>query len=113
MSCRGETTELLDLWQGVADVVVVDAMRSGAVVGHVRRSAAGDGPLPVDAFAGSTHAFGLAEAVELGRALGVLPERLVIIGIEGRAFAMGAAMSAEVSAAAAEVVAGILESNHA
>ena len=88
-------------------------MRSGAVVCHVRRSDAGDGPLPVDAFAGSTHDFGLAEAVELGRALGVLPERLVIIGIEGRAFAMGAAMSAEVSAAAAEVVAGILESNHA
>jgi hydrogenase maturation protease len=51
----------------------------------------------------SSHAFNLAEAIELGRALGRLPPRLVIYGIEGACFEHGAAPSAAVRTAAVVV----------
>ena len=44
----------------------------------------------------STHALGLADAVELARALGRLPRRLVVFGIEGAAFPLGGRPTAEV-----------------
>jgi hydrogenase maturation protease len=51
----------------------------------------------------STHGFGLAEAIELARALGGLPPRCVVYAIEGSSFEEGAALSPPVVAAAAEV----------
>ena len=99
-SCRGETTELMDLWSDHDDVVVIDAMRSGADPGTLRRFDAHDGPFPTQAFTGSTHNFGLAEAIELSRALGTLPRRLIVYGIEGESFEMGAELSAPVLEAA-------------
>lgn len=86
----GEPVDLLDAWSGADAALVVDAVVSGAEAGRVHRVDAVAGPLPA-AFAGpSTHALGLAEAVELGRALGRLPSRLVVFGIEGAGFATGA-----------------------
>jgi hydrogenase maturation protease len=57
----------------------------------------------------STHAFGLAEAVELARALGRLPRFLVVYGVEGKCFTPGAALSAGVEAAAADAAARVLD----
>jgi hydrogenase maturation protease len=54
-------------------------------------------------FSGSTHDFGVAQAVEMARVLGTLPPRLVLYGIEGRCFDFGAALSPEVQQAAHEV----------
>ena len=47
--------------------------------------------LPAELFRGSTHLIGLAEAIELGRALDQLPARLLVVGIEGASFTAGAA----------------------
>ena len=44
--------------------------------------------------ASSTHALGLADAVELARSLGRLPQRVVVYGIEGAAFEFGNGLSA-------------------
>jgi hydrogenase maturation protease len=52
----------------------------------------------------STHGLGVAEAVALGDALGRLPRRLIIIGIEGRRFEVGADLSPEVARAVDEAV---------
>lgn len=52
----------------------------------------------------STHAFSLAEAVELARILGQLPEHLIVYGIEGKEFTSGEGLSPEVAAAVEEVV---------
>ena len=52
----------------------------------------------------STHGLGLAEAIELGRALGRLPARLVVYAIEGQGYATGAPLSPPVARAAEEVV---------
>ena len=60
---------------------------------------------------GGTHAFGLAEAVELARALRRLPQRLVLVGVEAVGFDYGAPLSPEVAAAvhgAVDTVAGIV-----
>ena len=70
-------------------------------------------PLPAGFTGTSTHAFSLAQAIELGRALGRLPERLLVVGIEGEGFEAGAGPGAAVAAAlehgAAEVLARLDE----
>ncbi len=52
----------------------------------------------------STHAFSVAEAVELARALDQLPSRLILYGIEGRDFSAGERLSPEVGAAVDELI---------
>lgn len=83
---EGDGAGLIDLWQGFARVVLVDAVCSGAVVGTVHRLDAGTSALPAELFRYSSHSFGVAEAVELARALGRLPEKLLVYGIEGAGF---------------------------
>ena len=86
---------MLDAWADATSVVIVDAMQSGSTPGTVERFDATRDPLPLRRFGASTHAFGVAEAVELGRALGRLPARVVVFGIEGKCFDPGAGLSPE------------------
>lgn len=85
---RKDPTSLIHWWGEQDLVVVVDAVRSNRAPGTLRITEAGVGraPLTNDAWAGTgrggTHAFGLAAAVELSRALGRLPRRLVLVGVE-------------------------------
>ncbi len=55
-------------------------------------------------FRSSTHAFGVGDAVELARALGRLPARVVVYGVEGADFTAGAPLSAAVESAVEHVV---------
>lgn len=100
----GEATALLARLDGATAAYLVDACASGAPVGTVHRFDASAAPLPQAAFGLSTHGFGLAEAVELARALGQLPARCIVYAIEGESFEIGAPLSPPVSAAVAEVV---------
>lgn len=100
----GEGADLIDAWQGYDAVIVVDACRSGATPGTVMRIDATAEPLPAGLFHYSSHLFGLAEAVETARALGRLPPRLTVFGIEGAAFGFGDTLSPAVEAAVDEVV---------
>lgn len=98
-----DPTALIDLWDGRALVVVVDAVRSGAAPGTlvVLETGAEDTPLPDSAWAatgrGGTHGFGLAGSVELARALGRLPPRVVVLGVEAMAFGHGEPLSEPVA----------------
>jgi hydrogenase maturation protease len=102
----GDQLGLLDAWDGVKDVYVVDAVCSGGAPGTVYRF---DGAHPLDARFRhrGTHTLSLADVIELARALGRLPARLTGYGIEGAAFELGTGLSPEV-AAAVEVVTGRL-----
>ncbi len=60
--------------------VIVDAMVSGAPLGSIRCWGR-DETLPAGALL-SSHGFGVAQAVEMARALDALPNSLLIIGIE-------------------------------
>jgi len=99
---------LMEAWQGFGRVIVVDAAGSGAAPGAIHRFDAARTELPRGLFHYSSHLFGVAEAVELARQLGRLPERLVVYGIEGAGFAYGEGLSAEVAAAVERVAHGIL-----
>ncbi len=99
---------LLDAWAGAEVVFLVDAMYAGRPPGSVHRAELGVDPLPATLLHHSTHAFGVLEAVDLARVLGQLPARLVIYGIEGRQFDLGAALSPEVERATHTVAAMIL-----
>jgi hydrogenase maturation protease len=96
---EGEPTALIDLWSDTAEAIVVDAVSSGAPPGTIHRLDAAGGPLPAELFTGSTHALGLAEAVELARSLGRLPRRLHVYGIEGESFTVGTRLSPAVERA--------------
>lgn len=104
----GDQLRLLDAWQGHAEVYVADAVCSGGVPGTVYRF---DAALPgALSSRRGTHAFGLADVIELARALGRLPGRLTGYGIEGAAFEPGAPLSAAAGAAARAVADEILHS---
>jgi hydrogenase maturation protease len=93
---ESEGVSLLDLMAGWQAVILIDATSSGAAAGTVQRFDAHQSPLPAQMFRHSTHAFGVAGAIELGRALDRLPARLVVFGIEGRDFRAGVQLSREV-----------------
>ncbi len=95
----GEGTALIETWENAARVIVVDAVSSGSEPGTIHRFEAVDQPLPALFSGGSTHAFGLAEAIELARNLDRLPDQLVVYGVEGKSFELGTGLSEEVKAA--------------
>jgi hydrogenase maturation protease len=100
---EGDATALVDAWSGAEHVVVVDAAESGAAPGSIQRFDARAQPLPVRSLRSSTHAFGVADAVELARALGRLPDRLDVYAIEGASFAAGEHLSLAVERAVTEL----------
>ena len=99
----GEGASLMEAWTGAQSVFIVDTVVSGSAPGAIHRFDAARQRLPAQAFQSSTHAFGLREAVEVARALNLLPTRLVIYGIEGKSFAVGEEISAELEQAATRV----------
>ena len=65
---QGEPAGLIDAWSGRKAVLVVDTIRSGAEPGTICRFDASREPLPAQLRGSpSTHALGLAEAIELAR----------------------------------------------
>jgi len=85
-------------------VVVLDAAVSGSPPGTIHRIKASDGPIPKDLARCSSHGMGLAEAVELAKTLGRLPQRLIIYAVEAAGFQAGAELSTEVALSAQKVV---------
>ncbi len=101
-----DPTDLVVSMTGANPVVVIDAVHSpqsqpGELI--VLETGEGVAPLPEDAWArtgrGGTHAFGLASAVELARALKRLPPKVVLIGIAAGGFEHGEPLTPPVAAA--------------
>jgi hydrogenase maturation protease len=105
---EGEPTALLDAWDGASLAIAVDATCGGGEPGTVCMLEATHEPLPVSFGGTSTHALSLAGVIELGRVLGRLPERLVVVGIEGESFEAGAVPGPAVTAALREAAAQVL-----
>lgn len=108
---EGDPSGLLDAWAGAEVVVLVDATSSGAAPGTVQVLDASKRPLPAGLGGTSTHAFGVAQAIELARALGRLPAHVVVVGIEGERFTAGTELAPAVAASiepACEAVLAVL-----
>lgn len=106
----GEPTRIVETWAGADLAVVVDAVRTGAPPGTLHRwDGASLGALAPPTHPGSSHGLGLREALALGRALDRLPDRLVVLAVEGADFGPGdrpsGAVVAAIPAAAAAVAA--------
>jgi hydrogenase maturation protease len=99
---EGDPLNILDGWKPADEVIVVDAMLTGAPVGTVQVWEA-----PMRANLGgagcSTHGLGVGEALHLAEVLGRLPRRLRVYGIEGNQFQTQAGVSPEVQQAAENV----------
>lgn len=82
VDCPRPGLDLLDELSRADAVVLIDATRSGEPTGTVRR-------IPLESLRTergySSHGLGVAEALELAGALGRMPRRLEIVGIEGHA----------------------------
>ena len=100
---EGDPAGLIEAWDGEPEVVLVDAVGSGARAGTVHRLDPLSEPLAPGLFRRSTHHLGVAEAVELARALDRLPARLELLGIEGADFGVGEGLSPEVERAVEQV----------
>ena len=106
--CELEPSRLIDAWEGAASALVVDAVDSGAPPGTVQRFDASEAAVPARTFRSSTHALGVGDAIELARALGRLPERVVVYGVEGLEFAAGEGLTPPVAAAVERAACAVL-----
>jgi hydrogenase maturation protease len=92
-----DVADMLQAWSDFDTVILADAVCSGAPPGTVFRFDAGKGPLPeIFGRQVSSHGMGPAEAIELARALGELPGRMIVYGVEGADFGDGTEISAAV-----------------
>lgn len=108
---EGDPLAIMESWDPTDEVIVVDAMVTGAAAGSVQ---VWELPLPanVAGTSASTHGLGVAEAIQLAQVLGRLPRRLRVYGIEGKQFQPGERVSLEVQQAverAARQIANELE----
>jgi hydrogenase maturation protease len=106
----GEPIGIVEALDGEDEVVLVDAVATGASPGTLFVFEASSDPLPTPIFgASSTHALGLAEALELARTLGRLPRKVVVYGVEGETFRFGKGLSSTVAEAADRVTEKVRE----
>jgi len=100
----GEGASLLEHFQEADLILLVDAVKSDSPPGTVFYLDAGTSQIPGDFFNYSTHAFSVAEAVEMARVLNKLPRRLLIYGIEGADFSAGIGLTEAVQLSVDNVV---------
>ena len=107
MTAIGEPGAILDAWAGVPTVVVVDAAVSpDAIPGRIRRWTPDARP---DSAPTSSHALGLAQTYALGRALGLLPGRLVVLTVDIVDRGLGSGLSDPVAACVTDAVDAVLD----
>ena len=103
--CRGTLTAVREAWKDAAGVIVVDAVVSGGPPGTIHRFDAHGAGMPVELSRSvSSHGWGVAEALALGKVFQELPPWLIIYGIEGQNFGPGQEVTQEVAAAIPEAV---------
>ncbi|MDM8521104.1 hydrogenase maturation protease [Anaerolineales bacterium HSG6] len=100
----GGGAELMDLWQTKPCVILIDAVSSNAEPGTFHQRNVVETPLPTNFLTQSSHAFGLAPAIELSRTLNSLPVQLLFLGVEGEDFSLGLGLSLRVQAMVPVVV---------
>ena len=108
----GDPSDLIDLWAG-RDVLIVDAARLDDDAAAIAISGPfGDGSATDDDVVArledgggavtSSHALSLAEALELGRVLGRLPDSMTIVAVAGQDFRFGEGLTPRAARGVAE-----------
>lgn len=104
----GDPFEVAELLSGPHNVLLIDATRGNGDPGAVTVWEPRVAVAPRSRVGASTHGFGAESAIELAAALGNLPERVVVVGVEGAWFE-GEELSDPVTAALERAVAAVAE----
>lgn len=93
MEAEGDGLALLDLMEGADRVLLIDAVTGGGRPGacvrlDVSRESCWGSVVP-----SSTHAMGIADAIDLARALERLPKQVVVYGVEIESVESGAPLT--------------------
>ena len=104
---QGDPFGIVDVFAANSRVIVVDATRGAGDPGTVTVIATEDHRLPVRVGA-SSHGFGAPASFDLAVALGMVPERVVFVGIEA-ATMEGETLSPPVEAAIADALRAVAE----
>jgi hydrogenase maturation protease len=93
IEAEGDGLALLDLMEGIDHVILIDAVKGGGRSGTTVRL-----DLSVESRWGtavpcSTHAMGVADAIDLARTLGQLPKQIILYGIEIATVDSGASLT--------------------
>jgi hydrogenase maturation protease len=96
VEAEGDGLALLDLMEGAGQVMLIDAVKSGGCSGRTLRLDLSKESRWGNLAPCSTHAMGIAEAIDLARTLGRLPKQVILYGIEIDSVESGAALSESV-----------------
>jgi hydrogenase maturation protease len=107
--CEEEPSRLIEAFEGADVALIVDAVSTGAPVGSVHRFDASETAVPARELRSSTHALGIGETLELARALGRLPHRTVVFGVEGLDFKAREGLTPAVAAGVGRAATAVLE----
>lgn len=99
LEAEGDGLALLDLMEGADQVMLIDAVKSGGHPGTTVRLDLSKESRWGKLVPCSTHAIGIAEAIDLARTLGRLPKQVILYGIEIDSLEPGAALSESVRGA--------------
>lgn len=96
----GDMISLVEEWKPFDAVICVDAAASTGDPGRIHRFDLNVTEIPREVSVMSSHGFGLADAIDLARALGTAPKQLIVFAIEASGFDTGSKVSPKVLAAA-------------
>ena len=101
--------DLVELMKGANVVFLIDAARSGQAPGTIHRLDGSAGSISAPIFPRSSHAIGTADALELARAMGVLPATVIVYGVEVENTEVGRPLSSAVAKVLEQVVGRIVQ----
>lgn len=101
--------DIVELMKGARVAILIDAARSGQSPGIIHRLDASSGPIGMRMFPHSSHALGLSDALELARVMGVLPETVIVYGVEAGNTESGQPLSPPVANALDDIVDRIIQ----
>ena len=90
---EGDGLALLDLMEGIDHVILIDAVKGEGRPGTTVRLDLSNESHWGTVVPCSTHAMGVADAIDLARAMGRLPKQVVLYGIEIESVESGASLS--------------------
>ena len=93
IDAEGDGLAILDLMEGIDHVILLDAVKGGGQPGTTVRLDLSVGSRWGTVVPCSTHAMGIADAIDLARALGRLPKQIILYGIEIESVESGAPIS--------------------
>lgn len=107
VDCHTDALSVIDHFTPGELHVIIDAAKMGETPGRVVRFTPDEVRLRIEWDHLSMHGFGLAETFAMAEAIGEMPERVVIVGVEPEIVKIDRGLSDAVAAAVPEVIATI------